>query len=107
MSTKSWVVLPLALATMVGLSGCDSTTTTSVSDNAQTIKASTSASFAGRVVDVNGEGLSGVTVAIMANQKYTATTDANGNYLIEVPTSDVIAAAGGGTGVPITPVRIP
>ena len=93
-------MLPLAIVAAVGLSACGDTNVDSTSNDAaaQTVKASTSASFAGRVVDVNGDGLSGVKVTIRANKPYSTTTDANGNYLVEVALGDVVAAGGGGAG---------
>jgi len=93
-------VLPLAIVAALGLSACGDTNVDAPNSSAadQTIKASTSASFAGRVVDVNGDALSGVTVTIRANKAYTTTTDAKGNYLVEVALGDVVAAGGGGAG---------
>ena len=90
------LAVPLLLIAGLGLSGCDSKT--SVATQANTITAKAKASFAGKVVDINGDPISGAGVALIANKKYTATTDANGDYLIEVDLGDVTAASGGGSG---------
>jgi len=92
------LAVPLLLVASLGLSGCDSTTDTSIASDANTITTNAKASFAGKVVDINGDPISGAGVALMANTKYTATTDASGNYLIEVDLGDITASSGGGSG---------
>ena len=95
-SNVAVLAVPWLLVAGLGLSGCDSKT--EVVSQQGTITAQTKASFAGKVVDVNGDAISGANISLLANRKYTATTDASGNYLIEVDLGDVTAASGGGTG---------
>jgi hypothetical protein len=95
LTIRSGVVVPIALATVLGISGCGDT---NLDSTKQTIRSTTKASFAGRVVDVNGDSLSGVDITVFANHKYTTTTDSKGNYMVEVDMGDVVASGGGGSG---------
>jgi hypothetical protein len=95
LTIKAGFVVPMAVATVLAMSGCGDT---NLDSTKQTVKTSTKASFAGRVVDVNGDAVSGVNVAVFANHKYTATTDSDGNYLVEINMGDVVASGGGGSG---------
>ena len=78
-----------------GLTGC--LVETSGDTNQNGIQVQATASFNGRVYDANQTPVSGATVTLWANRAYTTTTDANGNYLIEVELGDVVAAPGGGS----------
>jgi hypothetical protein len=95
LTIKAGFVVPMAVATVLAMSGCGDT---NLDSTKQTVKTSTKASFSGRVVDVNGDSMSGVSVTVFANQKYTTSTDSKGNYQIEVNMGDVVASGGGGSG---------
>lgn len=94
----------LLLATLIPLLflGCSddksnlTTSDDSVVESANTIENETSVAFVGKVVDPSGNPIPGVAVELLADTTYTATTDGNGNWTIDVALGKVVAVGGGG-----------
>lgn len=86
------IIVLLAL----GLAGCGDDTTTST-DTGDTISNDSSIAFTGKVVDPLGNPLSGVSIELISDTKQTDTTDANGNWLINVDLGEIKATRGGGS----------
>lgn len=86
------IIVLLAL----GLAGCGDDTTTST-DTGDTISNDSSIAFTGKVVDPLGNPLSGVSIELISDTKQTDTTDANGNWLINVDLGEIKASPGGGS----------
>ena len=86
------IIVLLAL----GLAGCGDDDTTTSTDTGDTISNDSSIAFTGKVVDPLGNPLSGVSIELISDTKQTDTTDANGNWLINVDLGEIKATPGGG-----------
>ena len=69
----------------------------SVNEGDNVIENNASVAFVGKVVDISGNPMTGVAVQLLADTTYTSTTDANGNWTINVDLGKIVAVGGGGT----------
>ena len=87
------LLMVLIMAMFLISCGSDDDSTKNTGD---TIENDTSVAFVGKVVTPNGDPMSGVKVELISDTKQTATTDANGNWLINVDLGKIVATPGGG-----------
>ena len=104
MRNKFFALLLILLIPLMVIGCSDDSTKTDTSDNStnieepdNTIESETSVAFVGKVVDPSGNPIPGVSVELLADTTYTATTDVNGNWTINVALGKVVAVGGGGS----------
>jgi hypothetical protein len=97
MMKKFIALLLVALIPMFFL-GCGDTKndTTTNDSSGDTIANQSSVAFVGKVVDINGDPMPGVSVQLLADVSYSAGTDSNGNWIINVDLGRIVAVGGGG-----------